>query len=168
MFLLPGLALTLLVLGIGANHAHHTAPVDHFALVANLFYRCPDFHFSSLWTALFVAINNAPPRQVIRRKLDCHPISGQDAYKILTHLSGNVRQYLMLVLQFDAKHGVWQRFDDRRHYFNGILFRIARITRLFFLWRRPQTLFLLSRSLSVTKNFLLRRLAASKFADRLP
>jgi hypothetical protein len=38
IFLLPGLALALLVLRVDANHAHHTAPVDHLALVANLFY----------------------------------------------------------------------------------------------------------------------------------
>jgi hypothetical protein len=38
------LSLALLVLGVDANHAHHAAPVDHLALVANLFYRCPNFH----------------------------------------------------------------------------------------------------------------------------
>src|SRR5258708_25735033 len=43
-----GLPLALLVLRVGANHAHHAAPVNHFALVANLFNRCPYFHFLSL------------------------------------------------------------------------------------------------------------------------
>src|SRR5579859_5655832 len=38
------LSLALLVLRVGANHAHHPAPVKHFALVANLFYRCSYFH----------------------------------------------------------------------------------------------------------------------------
>src|SRR5580704_473520 len=39
-----GLALALLVLRVDANHAHHAAPVNHLALVANLFYRSPHFH----------------------------------------------------------------------------------------------------------------------------
>jgi hypothetical protein len=39
------LSLALLVLRVAANHAHHAAPVDHLAFVANLFYRCPNFHF---------------------------------------------------------------------------------------------------------------------------
>jgi hypothetical protein len=38
------LSLALLVLGVDANHPHHAAPVDHLALVTNLFYRCPYFH----------------------------------------------------------------------------------------------------------------------------
>src|SRR5690348_8266208 len=33
----------------------------------------------------------------------------------------------MLVLQFDAKHGVGQRLNHRGHHFNGVLFRISRI-----------------------------------------
>src|SRR5712672_1592261 len=46
------LSLALLVLRIGANHAHHAAPVNHLALVANLFYRCPNFHNSLLLSTL--------------------------------------------------------------------------------------------------------------------
>jgi hypothetical protein len=40
------LSLALLVFRVGANHAHHAAPVNYLALVANLFYRCPYFHGS--------------------------------------------------------------------------------------------------------------------------
>jgi uncharacterized membrane protein YraQ (UPF0718 family) len=39
-----GSALTLLVFGVGADHAHHALAVDDFALVANLLYRCSYFH----------------------------------------------------------------------------------------------------------------------------
>jgi hypothetical protein len=42
------LSLALLVLGIGADHPHHATPVDHLAFVANLFYRCPNFHYPLL------------------------------------------------------------------------------------------------------------------------
>jgi hypothetical protein len=49
IFSLPGLLpLALLVLGVDADHAHHSAPVDHLALVTNLFYACPYFHTASL------------------------------------------------------------------------------------------------------------------------
>jgi hypothetical protein len=45
----PGLLpLALLVLGVDADHAHHSAPVDYLALVTNLFYACPYFHAVSL------------------------------------------------------------------------------------------------------------------------
>src|SRR6266404_834464 len=46
------LSLALLMLGIGANHAHHTPPMNNLALVANLFYRCPNFHNSLLLSRL--------------------------------------------------------------------------------------------------------------------
>jgi hypothetical protein len=38
------LSLTLLVLRVGADHAHNAAAMDYFALVTNLFYRCSNFH----------------------------------------------------------------------------------------------------------------------------
>src|SRR5579864_4286644 len=42
------LALTLAMFRIAANHAHHAAAVDHFALHANFLDRCPDFHSVSV------------------------------------------------------------------------------------------------------------------------
>ena len=51
------------------------------------------------------------------------------------HLSGNVREHLVLVLQFDAEHGVGQRLDHRGHYFDGVFFRVAVVGLfLFGLW----------------------------------
>src|SRR6266446_6852759 len=44
ILLKKSLSLTLLVLRVDANHPHHAAPVDHLALVTNLFNRCPYFH----------------------------------------------------------------------------------------------------------------------------
>src|SRR5712672_2545368 len=46
------LSLALLVLRIGANHAHHASAMNYLALVANLFYRCPNFHNSLLLSTL--------------------------------------------------------------------------------------------------------------------
>src|SRR6267154_5974367 len=38
------LPLALLVLRIGANYTHYASAMNYLALVANLFYRCPNFH----------------------------------------------------------------------------------------------------------------------------
>ena len=62
---------------------------------------------------LLVAVNNPAAREIVRRKLHRHPIARQNAYKILSHLSRDVRQHLVLVLQFDAKHGVRQTVQSR-------------------------------------------------------
>src|SRR5258705_9192010 len=44
ILLKKSLSLALLVLRVRANYPHHPAPVNHLALVTNLFYRCPYFH----------------------------------------------------------------------------------------------------------------------------
>src|SRR6266478_5688688 len=151
------LSLALLVLRVGANHAHHAAPVNHLALVANLLYRCPYFHFASLFPAsatrayrklaslvlgrakarpyngvLLVAVDDAAARQIVRRKLHGYFVSRENTNKIFAHLAGNVRQHSMLVFQFHAKHGVGQRLDHRGHHFDGVLLGIAGVAFLFF------------------------------------
>jgi len=40
------LSLSLFVFFVFTNHAHHTAAADNFAMFANLFYGCSDFHYS--------------------------------------------------------------------------------------------------------------------------
>src|SRR5580700_6204082 len=42
------LTLALLVLRIAAYHPNHSAPMNDFALIANLFYRGPNLHFRSV------------------------------------------------------------------------------------------------------------------------
>src|SRR5713226_1355063 len=80
------LSLTLLVLRVDANHPHHAAPVDHFALVTNLFNRCPYFHnpCSSL-AELLVTVHNSAARQIVRGKLHRNFISRQNPDEILAH-----------------------------------------------------------------------------------
>src|SRR5258707_3234390 len=124
------LSLALLVLWVGANHAHHAAPVNHLALVAYLFYRCPYFHDPSL-CFLLVAVDDAAARQIVRRKLHGYFVSRENTNKILAHLAGNVRQHLMLVFQLHPKHGVRHRLDHRGHYFHGVLPGIAGVAFLF-------------------------------------
>src|SRR5437867_741731 len=83
---------------------------------------------------LLVAVDDAAARQIVRRKLDRHLVSRENANKILAHLAGDVRQDLVLVLQLDAEHGVGQRLDDRGHDFNGVLFGISRVALVVFLF----------------------------------
>src|SRR5215472_14229167 len=76
---------------------------------------------------LLVAVDDAAARQIVWRKLDRDFVSRENANKIFAHLAGDVRQDLVLVLQLDTEHGVGQRFDDRGHDFNGVLFGISRV-----------------------------------------
>src|SRR5208337_532206 len=73
-------------------------------------------------TASFVAVHNSSAIQIIRRKFDRDFVSGQDPYKVLPHLAGNVRQYLVLVFELHLEHGIGQRFDHRCHHFNRVFF----------------------------------------------
>jgi hypothetical protein len=67
------LTLTLLVLGIFADHAHNPAAADDLALITNLLYRCPYLHKFSV-PCQFSAVN--PPthknrgttREILRAK----------------------------------------------------------------------------------------------------
>src|SRR5229473_8510614 len=139
ILLKKSLSLTLLVLGVDANYPHHAAPVDHLALVTNLFYRCPYFHnpCSSL-AALLVAIHNPAARQIVRRKLHGDFVSRQNPDEILAHLAGNVRQNLVLVFQLNAEHRVRQRLDHRGHDLNGVLLGIPGVAFLLFLANRSR------------------------------
>src|SRR6266852_2947923 len=52
ILLKKSLSLALLVLWVDANYPHYAAPVDHLALVTNLFNRCPNFHAALLLVLL--------------------------------------------------------------------------------------------------------------------
>src|ERR1039458_7081229 len=69
---------------------------------------------------LFVSIYNAAARQVVWRQLNRHPVAGKYANKVLAHLARDVRQHLVLVLQFHLEHGIGQGFNHHRHYLNRV------------------------------------------------
>src|SRR5580700_586051 len=135
------LSLTLAVLGVGTDHAHHAAPMHDLALHADFLYRCTYLHVrlrssvTCFCCALLVSVNNPAARQVIRRKLHRHAISRQNTNKILAHLSRNMGQHLVLIFQLHSKHGIRKRLDHGRHHLDGVLFPAA-FTRflLFLLW----------------------------------
>src|SRR6267378_3407051 len=147
ILLKKSLSLTLLVLRVDANHPHHAAPMNHLALVTNLFNRCPYFHAADSQSdgskdpplqILLVAIHNPATRQIVRRKLHRDLVTSQNPNEILAHLAGNVRQDLVLVFQLNAKHRVGQRFNHRGHDFNGVLLGISGVAFLFFLANRSR------------------------------
>src|SRR5512146_3593781 len=78
--------------------------------------------FSSTAKELFVPIHNSSPGQVVGRKFHRHAVPGKDTNEVLAHFAGDMRQYLMLVLQFDLEHGVGQRLDHHGHHFNRVFF----------------------------------------------
>src|SRR5205823_14480401 len=107
----------------------YTFTMDDLAFIANLFYRCSYFHrpaFSSrasanVWRAgLFITVDNSSAIQIVGRKLHSDFIARQNAYEVLAHLAGNMRQHLMFVLQLHPEHGIGQRFQNRCHYLNRV------------------------------------------------
>src|SRR6185436_17218501 len=71
--------------------------------------RCTILHLSQIFLTdaltfiipalLLVSINDPATRQVVRRKLNRYLVAWKNANEILSHLSGNMSQHLMLVLQ---------------------------------------------------------------------
>src|SRR5262249_45392544 len=70
-------------------------------------------------TDLFVAINDAAPRQVIGRELHQNLVPRQDADEVFPHLPRDVRQNHVLVLELDPKHGVRESLDHGTNDLNG-------------------------------------------------
>ena len=74
-------------------------------------------------TRSFVAIDDAPSRQIVRRELDEDFVSRKDSDEVLAHLAGDMGKHLVLVvLQFDPKHRIRQGLQYLGHDFNGFFF----------------------------------------------
>ena len=82
------LFLSLLVLGIRADHAYDTLAVNHLALIANLSDGSPDFHVQY---RLLVTIRNAPTVEIVGRQLNQNSITRKNSDEVLTHLSRDMR-----------------------------------------------------------------------------
>src|SRR6266536_3426814 len=72
---------------------------------------------------LFIPIDNSSPRQIVRGELDQDLVAGQDANEILTHLSGDMSQHHVFVLQFYTEHSVGKGLNHCSNHLNGFLFR---------------------------------------------
>jgi hypothetical protein len=122
--------------GVDANHSHHALAVNDLALVAHFFNRSSDFHLInpqdfSLLRTLFVTIRDSSAIKVVWRQLDQYSITGKNPNKMLTHLSRNVGQDLMLTLfERDPKHSVRQSLKDRGHNLYRFFLRHIRSERI--------------------------------------
>ena len=63
-------------------------------------------------TRLLVPVHDSATSEVVGRKLNDHPILRQDADVVLPHLSADVGEDLMSVLQLNAEHRIGQRLDN--------------------------------------------------------
>src|SRR4051794_7760275 len=59
-----------------------------------------------------MAVDDPRPVQVVRRDLDAHTVTGQDADAEAPHLARDVAEHLVAVVQLHPEHGVRERLDD--------------------------------------------------------
>ena len=106
--------LTLLVARVGADHADNTVPTNHLALAAHALDRCCYFHayFSEIPTAKFLLgpENNTALGQIVGRQLNGHLVPRQYADVMHTHLSRDMAQDDMAILQLHPERCVWEVF----------------------------------------------------------
>src|SRR3974390_1949588 len=84
---------------------------------------------------LLVAVHDAAAGQVIGGKLHRDFVSRENPDEVLAHLARNMRQDLVLILQFHPEHRIRQRFNHRSHHLNGVLLGIAGVALLAFVVR---------------------------------
>src|SRR6266480_6169938 len=59
-----------------------------------------------------LSVGDSTPREVVRRQLHFHLVAGKDADVVLSHLSGDLRQHLVAVVQLDAERRAREGFCD--------------------------------------------------------
>src|SRR5579862_8052581 len=74
---------------------------------------------------LLIAVLNATPREVVRRKLQANTVSRQDFDKVETHFAGNLRKDLVAAFELDAKHGVGQGLADHALHLDRLFFLVC-------------------------------------------
>ena len=77
-----------------------------------------------------LAEDDASASQVVRRKLDLDPVSGNDADVVFPHLAGQMGQDDVSILNLYPEHGVGERLSDHAFHFD----------RFFFICHRPTSL----------------------------
>jgi hypothetical protein len=109
------------MLGVRADHTHHTLAVNHLALVANFPNGSPNFHVQY---RLLVTIRDAPTVEIIGRQLNQNSITRKNSDEVLSHLSRDMREHLMLIVfKLDPKHCVRKSLEDLGHDFYRFFLR---------------------------------------------
>ena len=71
---------------------------------------------------LLVAVHDATLRQVVRRHLHVHAITGQDANREPPHFARREAENGKAIFEFNAELGVGERFGDRSFLLDRLLF----------------------------------------------
>ena len=104
-----------------ADHHDATVPADDLALLADFLDTRSDLH----GVPLLVAVRNATPGEVVRGELYLNLVAGQNTDVVHSHLSGDMRQYLVAILELNTKHGVRKRLDNGALKHDGVFFRLG-------------------------------------------
>jgi hypothetical protein len=124
------LALPLLVAEVFADDHHATVTTNDLALVADRLDARLDLHGLGLSSyvaveselVLFVAVDDAPAGEVVRRELYDDPILREDPDVVLTHLAADVSEHLVTIAQLHSEHRVGQGLDHAAFDLDGPVF----------------------------------------------
>src|SRR4029079_3697558 len=117
------LALTLLVTRVRADDAHDALAPDHLAVAAHLLDRRCDFHALLSLSRSLGAKHDPRPRQVVRGQLDRHLVAREDADVVHPHLSRDVPEDDVAVLELDTKRGVGEILENLALHLDDVVFR---------------------------------------------
>ncbi len=111
--------LSLLMLGVLADHHDFTLALDDLALFAHGLHGRSYFHLLYL---LLASPHDAAAGDVVGRHLHRDPVAGKDPDKVHPELAGNMRQYDVAFADIHLEHGVGQGFDNGTFKFDYIVF----------------------------------------------
>jgi hypothetical protein len=102
------------------NHANPAVSTNDTTLLTHLFDARTDLH-----CVLFslVPICNTASGEVVWGEFHLHLVAWKNADVVHSHLPGDVRKNLVPIFQFDTKHRVRKRLDDRSFEDDRIFFR---------------------------------------------
>ena len=102
---MTGIALT--------DNPQHTLAFYDLAVLTALLYGGTNLHNITRPKSLsFVSIRDTPARQIVRRKLHSHLVSGKYLYKVHPHLARDMGQNNMAIIKFHPEHRIRQWLDN--------------------------------------------------------
>ena len=75
---------------------------------------------------LAVSVGDSSAGQIVRGELDDNPVSGKNTDVVLPHLAGKMAKHVIATFEFDGKHRIRQRRDDRSINGNRVRVRFRR------------------------------------------
>ena len=74
------------------------------------------------WSRLLVAVGDASSAEVVRGELDPDFVLGKNSDVVAAHLSRDVPQHGVPILELYVEHGVWERLNDGAFQHDGFFF----------------------------------------------